>query len=482
MQHETSYPSRSASTSSTCPTPTANTSSSRPPGGSPTRRAQPFLLTAGFFETHRPYPRDRYQPADADERRRCPTTCPTPPTSARTWPTSTDRSPSPTPRSAQLLDTLADTGLDRTTWVVFVTDHGPALPRAKSTLYDAGTGIAMIVRPPRRTDRHAAGLRRAVQRRRPGADPAGTAGRRHPAGHRRASRTPQSASASAGPGSGSRPRSTPRRPTTTRSTRSAPSAPRTTATSRTTRARPLLDLPWDIADSAPGQAVEPLMQRAASRARTLRPDRRSRPSRTTCWDLTRRTRPRRSPTTSPLLLNDWRQKTNDVIPSEFAGTRIADRYTETYATHPRISRSPAARRSPLIAASKTSAHPGNSFAHRDRKTRQCLPRRLRLSSRACQPARRRIWCSPRSAVAARCWSNRCGPPAWPANRRSSSSTCRPPASPRSRGSGSRASTTTRSCACSIRSTRASPTSPPPRSGATTSAPSAARPTGCGAAS
>lgn len=31
-----------------------------------------------------------------------------------------------------------------------------------------------------------------------------------------------------------------------------------------------------------------------------------------------------------LLLDDWRQNTNDVIPSEFAGTRIAERYTETY--------------------------------------------------------------------------------------------------------------------------------------------------------
>ena len=31
-----------------------------------------------------------------------------------------------------------------------------------------------------------------------------------------------------------------------------------------------------------------------------------------------------------LLLDDWRQKTNDVIPSDFAGTRIAERYTETY--------------------------------------------------------------------------------------------------------------------------------------------------------
>ena len=29
-------------------------------------------------------------------------------------------------------------------------------------------------------------------------------------------------------------------------------------------------------------------------------------------------------------LHDWRDKTGDVIPSEFAGTRISLRYTETY--------------------------------------------------------------------------------------------------------------------------------------------------------
>jgi len=29
-------------------------------------------------------------------------------------------------------------------------------------------------------------------------------------------------------------------------------------------------------------------------------------------------------------LHDWRQRTGDVIPSEFAGFRIALRYTETY--------------------------------------------------------------------------------------------------------------------------------------------------------
>ena len=49
----------------------------------------------------------------------------------------------------QLLDVLAATGLDTNTWVVFVTDYGAAFPRAMSTLYDSGTGIALIVRPPR---------------------------------------------------------------------------------------------------------------------------------------------------------------------------------------------------------------------------------------------------------------------------------------------------------------------------------------------
>jgi sugar/nucleoside kinase (ribokinase family) len=56
------------------------------------------------------------------------------------------------------------------TWVVFTTDHGLAMPRAKATMYDAGIGVALIMRWP------AAGLvggrrsRRPGQPRRPGAD------------------------------------------------------------------------------------------------------------------------------------------------------------------------------------------------------------------------------------------------------------------------------------------------------------------------
>jgi arylsulfatase A-like enzyme len=93
--------------------------------------------------------------------------------------------------------------------------------------------------------------------------------------------------------------------------------------------RPLLDLPWDIAESAPGRTMAPLLH-------DRRPPRE-------LYDLLE------DPTEShnllesgdtekaeaiandlALLLDAWRQKTNDVIPSEFAGTRIAERYTETY--------------------------------------------------------------------------------------------------------------------------------------------------------
>ena len=93
--------------------------------------------------------------------------------------------------------------------------------------------------------------------------------------------------------------------------------------------RPLLDLPWDIEESPSGHAVAPLVK-------APRPERE-------LYDL--RTDPAE---TDNLLagdgnkvadaiaadlavrLHDWRQQTGDVIPSEFAGSRIAARYTETY--------------------------------------------------------------------------------------------------------------------------------------------------------
>ncbi len=108
---------------------------------------QPFLLTAGFFETHRPYPRDRYTPADSAGVD-LPDYLPDTPEVRGDLADFYGAISTADAAVGRVLDALADTGLDATTWVVFFTDHGPAFPRAKSTLYDAGTGIGMIVRPP----------------------------------------------------------------------------------------------------------------------------------------------------------------------------------------------------------------------------------------------------------------------------------------------------------------------------------------------
>ncbi|MGV9671729.1 sulfatase family protein [Gordonia sp. NPDC003504] len=109
---------------------------------------RPFLLTAGFFETHRPYPDDEYAPADT-------TDIEVPGFLPDTDDVRDDLAGlhgSITKADAavgRLLATVDDLGLAENTWIVFVTDHGLAFPRAKSTLYAEGTGVALIVRPPR---------------------------------------------------------------------------------------------------------------------------------------------------------------------------------------------------------------------------------------------------------------------------------------------------------------------------------------------
>ncbi len=47
-----------------------------------------------------------------------------------------------------VLDALARSGLERDTLVVFTSDHGIAFPRAKTTLYDPGVGIPLVMRWP----------------------------------------------------------------------------------------------------------------------------------------------------------------------------------------------------------------------------------------------------------------------------------------------------------------------------------------------
>jgi len=153
MQHETSYPSRLGFdefdvSDSRCEYVVARAQEWLVESA-PLEEGNPFLLTAGFFETHRPWSRDRYQPAPLDNVE-VPAYLPDV--------TEVDEDIADfygaiavaDAAVGRLLDTLADTGLDTNTWVVFFSDHGEPFPRAKSMLYGAGTGISFIVRPPTR--------------------------------------------------------------------------------------------------------------------------------------------------------------------------------------------------------------------------------------------------------------------------------------------------------------------------------------------
>ena len=329
MQHETSYPSRLGFdefdvSNSYCEYVVAE---SRKWLHAHCDDDRPFLLTSGFFETHRPYPPERYQPADPDSVE-VPGYLPDAPPVRGDLAEFYGAIAVADAAVGELLDTLTDTGLDATTWVVFFTDHGPAFPRAKSTLYDAGTGIALIVRPP--TGRGVAA--RVYDELFSGVDlvptllgllgidvPRDVEGMSHAANV-------------LGPPAGAVPiRAHVYTSKTYHDSFDPIRAIRTKEYSyiENYAQRPLLDLPWDIEASPSGLLVAPLVGGP-------RPERE-------LYDLVADPGERYNllaghPTDRAaavagdlaVALHEWRQKTADVIPSEFAGTRIAERYTQTY--------------------------------------------------------------------------------------------------------------------------------------------------------
>jgi arylsulfatase A-like enzyme len=329
MQHETSYPKRLGFdefdvSNSYCEYVVDKTQEWLR-DSDPIRAGQKFLLTAGFFEAHRPYPRERYQPADP--------AAVTPPAylpdTAEVRQDLADFYGAVATADAavgRLLDTLADTGLDANTWVVFVTDHGPAFPRAKSTLYDAGTGIAMIIRPPTRL----AIAPRIYDELFSGVDLVptllGLLGLHEPTDIEGVSHAGNLLDTQTAPVRD--------HVYTTKTYHDSFDPIRAIRTKEYSyienyARRPLLDLPWDIGDSLSGQAVAPL-------AGAPRPERELYDLRADPAELNNLLADENTGHATAIAddlavrLYEWRQQTGDVIPSEFAGTRIAERYTETY--------------------------------------------------------------------------------------------------------------------------------------------------------
>jgi arylsulfatase A-like enzyme len=293
----------------------------------PIEQGTPFLLTAGFFETHRPYPRERYEPAETADVD-VPDFLPDTPEVRGDLAEFYGSIAVADAAVGRLLDTLADTGLDNDTWVVFLTDHGPAFPRAKSTLYDAGTGIATIIRPPRRLqsspvvyDELFSGVDLVPTLLElvgitPGQDIEGLS-------HARNLLAQQD-----------NPVEVRDHVYTEKTYHDSYDPIRAIRTKKYSyienyAQRPLLDLPLDIEESPSGQAVEPFINgpRPARELYDLEAD----PSESTNLLVADASAEAELVAEDlAVRLDEWRQKTGDVIPSEFVGTRIAARYTETY--------------------------------------------------------------------------------------------------------------------------------------------------------
>ncbi len=110
-------------------------------------RGNPFLAVAGLLEAHRPFKNVRYTPADPAAVD-VPGFLPDHPGVREDLADLAGLVEAVDRHLGTVLDALADTGLDRRTLVILTTDHGVAFPRAKSTLYDAGIGTALVARWP----------------------------------------------------------------------------------------------------------------------------------------------------------------------------------------------------------------------------------------------------------------------------------------------------------------------------------------------
>ena len=103
-----------------------------------------LYLEANFEETHRPYPPAGEPPRDLE----VPGYLPNIPASVEEMTAVEQTISSMDAAAGRFLDALDHAGRAADAFVVFTTDHGLAMPRAKCTLYDPGIEVALIARWP----------------------------------------------------------------------------------------------------------------------------------------------------------------------------------------------------------------------------------------------------------------------------------------------------------------------------------------------
>ena len=108
---------------------------------------KPFYVEVGFFEPHRPYDWQGVEP-DTSQGVTLPPYLPDLPEAEVDVAALQGAVGMLDTGVGILLESLDGLGLAENTWVIFTTDHGLAMPRAKCTLYDPGIETALLMRWP----------------------------------------------------------------------------------------------------------------------------------------------------------------------------------------------------------------------------------------------------------------------------------------------------------------------------------------------
>ena len=107
----------------------------------------PFFASVGFWEPHRPYDSPEYTP-DPPNDVDVPPYLPDTPGVRLEISQLQGMVRAMDEAVGQILKALDEAGKQDSTLVIFTTDHGIAMPRAKGTLYDPGIGTALIMQGP----------------------------------------------------------------------------------------------------------------------------------------------------------------------------------------------------------------------------------------------------------------------------------------------------------------------------------------------
>jgi N-sulfoglucosamine sulfohydrolase len=111
------------------------------------KHSRPFFLSFGLLSTHRPFPTGE-PPVPPRSYPRPPSVVPDTPATRLDMERFTESLETVDKNIGRVIEAIESSGLWEETAILLTTDHGPAFPGMKGTLFDGGIGVALVLRIP----------------------------------------------------------------------------------------------------------------------------------------------------------------------------------------------------------------------------------------------------------------------------------------------------------------------------------------------